>query len=422
MTAWAIVAEILAIFACAATFLPYIRTDRWWIRMFDFPRMQLLMIVFAALAIYAVLFEQTTTFDLFLIGVLVVATVVQFWHIFPYTPIARVQVKSATGKGTSLKLFIANVQQENTNSAGLLEQIEEADPDIVLLSEVDERWNRSMRPLQQHRPYTVIHPQENTYGINLYSKFELEDAQVRNLVEEDVPSIRTRVLLTNGRSIMLYGVHPRPPGIRDRDRTERQDSTERDAELVVIAHEVERMEEPFIIAGDFNDVAWSHTTRLFQRISRALDPRVGRGMYNSFNARSRFFRYPLDHLFHSDHFTLKKLERKDFFGSDHFPMLVELQLEQQAEHEQEAPTQKANDRDEAQKILGRSEVSRLKDPVIVAGDFNDVAWSHTTRLFQRLGGLLDPRVGRGFYNTYNADCPFFVTRSITFSIPTISSW
>lgn len=179
------------------------------------------------------------------------------------------------------------------------------------------------------------------------------DPQIRTLVDDSVPSLRVWIDMPAGGTFWFYGVHPRPPAVKDPDKDALQDSDQRDAELIVVAKEVSRLKDPVIVAGDFNDVAWSHTTRLFQRLGGLLDPRVGRGFYNTYNADCPFFRYPLDHLFHSDHFKLVRLHRGDHTGSDHFPMLVVLDQEPQAAQEQEAPPVKEGDREEAERILER---------------------------------------------------------------------
>jgi len=55
---------------------------------------------------------------------------------------------------------------------------------------------------------------------------------------------------------------------------------------------------------------------------------------------------------------------------------------------------------ELMKIAFKARECKL--PCIVFGDLNDVAWSHTTELFRKTSGLLDPRRGRGAYSTFSA--------------------
>lgn len=117
--------------------------------------------------------------------------------------------------------------------------------------------------------------------------------------------------------ISVYGVHPRPP-------KPRQDTAERDAELVLVGREVRQQGKPTIVAGDLNDVAWSDTTALFQEVSGLLDPRVGRQLMPTFPAHLPLLRWPLDYVFVSPGFTLLRMERLGDVGSDHLPILVEL--------------------------------------------------------------------------------------------------
>jgi endonuclease/exonuclease/phosphatase (EEP) superfamily protein YafD len=95
-------------------------------------------------------------------------------------------------------------------------------------------------------------------------------------------------------------VHPTPPVPNENPR-----STERDKELLLVADLAKASDLPVIVIGDLNDVAWSYTTELFLKMSGLIDPRRGRGFYNSFHAHYPFLRFPLDHAFISTDFKLK---------------------------------------------------------------------------------------------------------------------
>src|SRR5690606_30699492 len=70
------------------------------------------------------------------------------------------------------------------------------------------------------------------------------------------------------------------------------------------------------------------------------------------------------------------------------------------------PSPTENDTSEerdAELMLTGKRIRDLDKPTVVCGDMNDVVWSRTTRLFKKMTGMIDPRVGRGFFSTYNAN-------------------
>ena len=330
------------------TLLPLLRFDNWWIRIGDFPRLQIAVVSLTVVILLAVFFSTSAVSNLIFIGLLVFCALYQIYCILPYTPIYPKQVELSENPVSqkTIKLLISNVFIDNENYQGLVNLVKKMNPDVVLLAEPDEKWLKEISSLKESYPFSLEKPLENAYGMALYSRFELVDPQLKFLIEDDIPSIHTGVKLPSGDIVKLYCLHPRPPF-----PTESDDSTERDAELIIIGKEVKRDDQPAIIAGDLNDVAWSRTTTLFQKISGTLDPRVGRNFYSSFHADHWFIRFPLDHVFHSAHFRLVDLERLPSIGSDHFPLFIVLGYEPTAKITQATPEAEKEDKKEANQMI-----------------------------------------------------------------------
>jgi hypothetical protein len=79
-------------------------------------------------------------------------------------------------------------------------------------------------------------------------------ANREHLIDENIPSIHTRIELRSKEVIALHCLHPRPS-----HPDQGQDATGRDAELLIVGRAVKAAGKPALVAGDLNDVAWSST-------------------------------------------------------------------------------------------------------------------------------------------------------------------
>ena len=328
------------------TWLPMLRVPHRLVRFFDFPRVQLftLLILLLASSFY-VLISSDYGAILLQVGLLASAAYQASW-IIAFTPLFRKEVKKsdADDEDNTYKLFVYNVRMKNKRKEETVKAIFAADPDVILTNEIDQEWAEALADLHPNYPHRVLMPLSNTYGMGLYSRLPLKDAHVEFKVEPDIPSIHTQVQLPSGQWFDFHGIHPKPPDL--------QNNTEaRDAELVLTGLEIKKINRPAVVAGDLNDVAWSNTTRLFKKLSGMLDPRVGRGFYNTYSVFVPFFRYPLDHLFITPQWQLIKIKRLPACGSDHFPVLVCLAYKPNKTYKQPIEVAEKEDLEYAQEIL-----------------------------------------------------------------------
>jgi len=344
------VALTLGMVAIVATALSLTRFKVWWVRIWDFPRLQIALLAVAALALWVATAEWREGTRLPFTLLLAVTAVYQWGMVWRYTRLAPREVQGSPGANPArvLSLVMSNVLQTNRDATRLLRVVREVDPDLLLCVETDDWWREQLDVLTATHPHAVRCPLPNTYGMLLYSRLPLDDARVEFLVQDDIPSIQATVRLRDGEGVWLNCVHPRPPAPGESD-----ESLERDAELLQVGRRVRGTDRPVVVCGDLNDVAWSRTTRLFQKVSGLLDPRKGRGFFSTFHARFPGFRYPLDHIFHSDNFRLVRMRRLPYVGSDHFPVSAVLSYEPRAAAAQEAPAADAADMREARETVAR---------------------------------------------------------------------
>ncbi len=307
----------LSVLLLATTLLAKVQVHDWWVRACEFPRLQI-----AALALVTTALAYFTA-DPWRVPALVMGACVlvfQFYRILPWTPLWKVQVHDAESapEDRCVSVLVANVLTPNRNADALIQQIRQCQPAVVLTLESDTWWEEQLdAALDERWPYSVKVPQDNLYGMHLYSSLPLENMEIRRLIQDDIPSIHGTLILADGSRIALHALHPRPPA-----PNESEESLWRDAELLLVGKQIQDRNEPALLIGDLNDVAWSRTTRMFSRVSGMLDPRCGRGMFSTYNAKHFLLRWPLDHIFLTPHFTLKSIKRLRFFGSDHFPIFA----------------------------------------------------------------------------------------------------
>ena len=211
MKSWiALVARFVVIFLAIATLVSLVAADAWWIRVFDFPRLQIAFLL--ALAI-VVLFVTQSRRLLVWVPVPLLAMAFQVGQVLPYFSFMPKEAVDADQCAATDRLHIAslNVLQDNTDyrSPSVRSRREPGHlPRDGKRCRVDRcAFGRAGCRLSLFDE----DPQPNTYGMAMWSRLPFAEMERNELAGGGTPSIKARVQRADGGVLTLFAVHPRPP-------------------------------------------------------------------------------------------------------------------------------------------------------------------------------------------------------------------
>lgn len=334
----------LLVMLTLASLLPLIETNIWWIRFLDFPRLQFALAMIVLMALYFGFRRRPSPFGWVAVIGALVGLGYHSYKLHLYTtfvkPAAVAQVDCPDGQ--AVRVMIANVKRRNEHAEVFLAQVAATEPDLLLVMETDAWWDERLSILDSDFSHRIqsIPTDHASYGMHLFSTLELVSPKFRYFFNADTPTLVAQVQLPGGEIIGFIGLHPRPPLAFS------QPTTMRDAHVLQAALIAREWDSPTILAGDFNAVPWERTTQRAMRIGGLLDPRVGRGLFSTYDTESYLISWPLDQILLQPRFTLHDFRTLPDFGSDHLAVAVTLCLVPAAV--QSWPEIRANDLAEAE--------------------------------------------------------------------------
>ncbi len=221
----------------------------------------------------------------------------------------------------SLRVMSFNLLSTNQNYSEVIEYIRAVDPDLVLLYEASRPWEVAVESADLD--YEVIRPRSDNliFGTLVMVRGEEVEAISYGFAESQPRAVSIKYRPTGWpEGINVLSTHPLAP-------TEKRRAKLRDAQLEFAADWASEQEGAFMVVGDFNATPWSWPFRNLMANAPLRNSQLGFGLQPSFPSTSAFLlRVPIDHLLQSDSLSVVDRRLGPPMGSDHFPLVVDLQF------------------------------------------------------------------------------------------------
>jgi endonuclease/exonuclease/phosphatase (EEP) superfamily protein YafD len=212
-----------------------------------------------------------------------------------------------------LSVLSVNVRWSNDTYARLLDLIDKANPDAVVVVELTPAWRHGLAPLDARYPYRRLAPHRDAYGVGLWSRYPFERSAEAAL--ESATAVDAR-LETPAGLVRLVGVHLRSPTTRA--QAAERNRQYRELTRLTTSNDI----EPLVIVGDFNTTPYSPVFSDWLAASQLSD--VHAGLDITWPTYLPVLGIPIDHCVVNAKIEAASFRRLPAFGSDHYPILCRL--------------------------------------------------------------------------------------------------
>ncbi len=227
-----------------------------------------------------------------------------------YVPIDKVDSVA------DIKILSINLLSSNNNSDEVLDFIINEDPDLIVLQEVNQKWDTYLSSLGSTFPFKLTEIREDNFGLVVLSKVELIDTEKIILSNSGVPSFYFKINM-DSKETHFIATHPLPPIGTDY-------FDYRNEQFTNLNKMVKRLNGSKVLIGDLNTTSFSPNFNRIIEGTSLRDSRLGFGLQPSWNAQIPFISVTIDHILISKEIMVTNRMVGPDIGSDHFPVIIKI--------------------------------------------------------------------------------------------------
>ncbi|NVM41793.1 endonuclease/exonuclease/phosphatase family protein [Ochrobactrum intermedium] len=219
--------------------------------------------------------------------------------------------------GARYSLVQINLREDNPEPKRILQMIAREKPDVITYEEASDQWTKWLTILQGSYPYHLNCADDpNTWGVGILSKRPFSEEAQTACVGDGLLAIAP--INFGGTTVHVAALHFSWPWPRWQPH-----------QLRYIEPELQKLNGPLIIAGDFNAAPWSNAVR---RVEYASGARHLTGIGGTWMTHllpvtlAPYIGLPIDQILVSPEIGGAKVSAREDAGSDHLPVRLEFSV------------------------------------------------------------------------------------------------